>query len=424
VSSCHGTLQVDTALRARRQAAGRDAGSPPTAGEGPWEIHTASNGSTLPGELVRSSDQPESGDAAVDEAATGSVATLDLYSQTLSRSSFDDQGSPVVVTVHYETDYDNAFWDGKQLVFGDGDHKVFDRFTKPVDVLGHEFTHGVTQFTAALAYEGQSGALNESISDVFGVLVKQRLLGQSAADADWLIGEGIFLPAVQGSALRSMKDPGSAYDDDVLGKDPQVASMDDYVDTTDDNGGVHINSGIPNKAFYLAASALGGNAWDQAGPIWYAALTGGSVTAATDFAGFAQATVAAAAQVSGAGSPAVDAVSQAWSQVGVEPGTATSPGAAPGAGPAGSVVQVRRSGGFAGQKRSGQVSLDDPRGIELASLLQRIDVSAVAASPSRPTQPDRFVYVFVIGGREVTVQEQDLTDDLRRLAGLVLDDRG
>jgi hypothetical protein len=143
----------------------------------------------------------------------------------------------VLATVHYGQDYDNAFWNGTQLVFGDGDRRIFDRFTKPIDVLGHELSHALTEKTAGLTYQGQSGALNESISDVFGACMKQRVLGQAAADADWLVGEGIFLPSVHGTALRSMKEPGTAYDDPDLGKDPQVGSMADYVETTEDNGG-------------------------------------------------------------------------------------------------------------------------------------------------------------------------------------------
>jgi len=240
---------------------------PRAAGTAPFAVHTADNGSQLPGELVRSAGDPASGDPAVDEAYAGVEASLALFSEVYGRSSYDGQGAPVIATVHYEKDYDNAFWDGQQLVFGDGDGQVFDRFTGPVDVVCHELTHAVTQFTANLTYQGQSGALNESVSDVFGSCLKQRLANESAADADWLIGEGLFLPSVQGRALRSMKDPGTAYDDPALGKDPQVATMDDFVVTEDDNGGVHINSGIPNKAFQLAAVAVGGTAWDVAGTV-------------------------------------------------------------------------------------------------------------------------------------------------------------
>ena len=135
----------------------------------------------LPGDLVRSPGDPASGDAAVDEAADGVAASLALYAEVYGRDSYDDAGATVVATVHYQRDYDNAFWNGAQLVFGDGDGEIFDRFTKPVDVLGHELTHAVTERTAGLVYEGQSGALNESLSDVFASCLKQRLLGQDAA---------------------------------------------------------------------------------------------------------------------------------------------------------------------------------------------------------------------------------------------------
>jgi Zn-dependent metalloprotease len=381
-------------------------------------VHDAANGATLPGELVRSRGDAATGDAAIDEAYASTEATVDFFASVLSRRSFDGLGAPVVVTVHYERDYDNAFWDGHQLVLGDGDGRVFGRFTRPVDVLAHEFTHAVTQFTARLSYQGEPGALNESVSDVFAACVKQRLLGQRADEADWLIGAGIFQPSVQGRALRSMKDPGTAYDDPALGKDPQVATMPDYVATADDNGGVHINSGIPNRAFYLAATALGGHSWEVAGVIWYRALTGGVVVAGTDFAGFAQATIDAAKQIGDADAEVVAAVTGAWSKVGVTPGV-TAP--APPGGAEGHVVRVRRSGGFAGRTAAGEVrpDADDPRAPEIRALVARIDFTSIKPSP---TQPDRFVYVFTVHGRDVVVQEHQLTDDLRLLASLVIDD--
>ncbi len=200
---------------------------------------------------MRIEGAPASGDAAVDEAYDGLGATFDLYWDVYERNSIDDEGLPLDATVHYGTDYDNAFWNGQRMVFGDGDGDLFNRFTIAVDVIGHELTHGVTEDEAQLAYFFQPGALNESNSDVFGSLVKQKLLHQTVEEADWLIGAGLFTSNVQGVALRSMKAPGTAYDDPVLGKDPQPAHMRDYVRTYQDNGGVHINSGIPNHAFYL-----------------------------------------------------------------------------------------------------------------------------------------------------------------------------
>ena len=246
------TLILDTTLRATRATSqGVD-----VAVAGDWTIHTAGNTTTLPGRLVRSAGERESGDTAVDEAATGITATLALYSEVFGRDSYDGQGAGVLATVHYGVDYDNAFWNGAQLVFGDGDQKIFGRFTKPIDVLGHELSHALTEKTAGLTYQGQSGALNESISDVFGACIKQRVLGQTVRRRR-LAGRAraSSCRASTASALRSMKEPGTAYDDPALGKDPQVGSMDDYVETTDDNGGVHLNSGIPNRAFYLAATA-------------------------------------------------------------------------------------------------------------------------------------------------------------------------
>ena len=218
-------------------------------------------------------------------------------------------------SVHYGSGYDNAFWNGSQMVYGDGDGKLFHRFTLSVDVIGHELTHGVTAHEANLEYQDQPGALNESISDVFGSLVKQRGLGQTAGDADWLIGEGLFTKRVSGRALRSLEAPGTAYDDPVLGKDPQPGHMSDYVETSDDDGGVHINSGIPNHAFYLAATAIGGFAWEKAGRIWYVALRD-RLRHGSDFAEAARLTAAVAADLFGPSSPEAEAVIAAWDTVG------------------------------------------------------------------------------------------------------------
>ena len=209
-------------------------------------------------------------------------------------------------------------------VYGDGDGQLFKRFTIAVDVIGHELTHGVTQHTSNLNYSNQPGALNESFSDVFGSLVKQRQRGQAAADADWLIGEGLFTSNVKGSALRSMKEPGTAYDDPVLGKDPQPGHIRDYVQTSEDNGGVHINSGIPNHAFYLTAVAIGGFAWEKAGKIWYVAARD-KFANNTDFQAAANLTYQVAGELYGASSPEQQAVQYGWDGVGIVVGGQVSP---------------------------------------------------------------------------------------------------
>ncbi|GAB2955500.1 M4 family metallopeptidase [Streptomyces pseudoechinosporeus] len=279
-------------------------------------IHDAKHKQDLPGKKVRGEGDKPGKDATVNRAYAGLGATFDLFLKAYERNSINGEGLPLNATVHFGEEYNNAFWNGEQMVFGDGDGEIFLDFTIPVDVIGHELAHGVTQYTANLTYFGQPGALNESMSDVFGSLIKQYTLGQTAAEADWLIGAGLLAPRVTGKALRSMKEPGSAYDDDVLGKDPQPATMDDYVQTGRDNGGVHINSGIPNHAFYLTATALGGNAWERAGQIWYDVLTGGELDSKADFADFANLTLAQARATYGEGEE-LQAVTKAWEQVGV-----------------------------------------------------------------------------------------------------------
>ena len=403
------STEIDELIRTRR--ARPSAIAPITSGAA-WEVHDAENGSTLPGALVRTAGQAEVADVSVDEAATGVTETLALYTD-YGRSSYDGAGATVVVSVHYEKDYDNAFWDGTQLVFGDGDGTIFGRFTKPIDVIGHELSHALTERTANLTYQGQSGALNESMSDVFGACVKQRHLGQDAASADWLVGEGIFVAGIEGRALRSMDAPGTAYDDPQLGKDPQVGDMADYVDTTDDNGGVHTNSGIPNRAFALAATAVGGDSWSGAGQIWFDALTSG-LAADTDFATFAAATVAAAGDHGGA-------VREAWTTVGVTAGAVTAPSPAPSAS---REVEVVRSGGFAGLRKQGSLDLAsaDPRAPRARELVDRIDFAQAARTSSGQPHPDGFTYHFRCRGDECTVPEHALTDDQRHLARLLLDD--
>jgi Zn-dependent metalloprotease len=279
-------------------------------------IRDAGGTEELPGRVVRTEGDDPTGDAAADEAFDGLGATHRLLRDAFGRRSIDGRGLPLDATVHYGDAYDNAFWDGTRMVFGDGDGLVFNRFTASLSVIGHELAHGVTQYSANFVYQGQSGALNESVSDVIGALVEQHFLGQTADQAGWLIGQGLFTDSVQGVALRSMAAPGTAYDDDVLGRDPQPAHMRDFVETEDDYGGVHINSGIPNKAFHLAATALGGYAWERAGRIWYDALLSG-VPADATFARFRDATLVAAERRFGAGSDEHQAVADGWSGVGL-----------------------------------------------------------------------------------------------------------
>lgn len=257
-------------------------------------------------------------DEAVNQAHEGTAKTYDFYREVYGRDSIDARGMELISSVHYGVAFDNAFWNGAQMVYGDGSGRIFQEgaFTRALDVIAHELTHGITEFTAGLEYSTQPGALNESFSDVFGSLVKQCSLGQTADEADWLIGEGALVPTL-GQALRSLKEPGTAYSGDR-----QPGHMRDYLDLPDDNdpsndnGGVHINSGIPNHAFYLAATAIGGNAWEKAGRIWYATLTD-RLGPSSRFEEAAQATVAVAGELFDSGGPEQQAVEAAWQQVGL-----------------------------------------------------------------------------------------------------------
>ncbi|MBC8172177.1 MAG: M4 family metallopeptidase, partial [Anaerolineae bacterium] len=245
----------------------------------------------LPGKIIRREGQVVCGDDAADEAYEGLGHTFEFYRRIFQRNSIDDEGMALLATVHYNERHNNAFWDGRQMVFGDGDGYYFQRFTLSLDIIGHELAHGVVQHTAGLQYSLQAGALNESICDVMGSLLKQWLSKETVERADWLIGAGLFTNRVQGVALRSMQQPGTAFDDPILEKDPQVGHMNDFVRTEEDNGGVHINSGIPNRAFYLAATAIGGYAWEKAGQIWYTTLCDKRLKNSYGFMRFARLTV-------------------------------------------------------------------------------------------------------------------------------------
>ena len=291
-----------------------------TAGDGRRSIFDCRNGTLLfTARLARAEDADPSADPSVNRAFDGFGLTRDFYAQVLGRNSIDDQGMRLDGYVHRGVNYNNAFWNGQAMVFGDGDGVVFTDFTGSVDVIAHELTHGVTEFSAGLEYHNQSGALNESMSDVFGSLVKQWSLQQTADAADWLIGPEIFTPNIGADALRSMSAPGTAYNNALLGRDPQPDHMDRYAQLPDtdegDFGGVHINSGIPNRAFYLAAIGVGGFAWEAPGHIWYESLRASSPT--TEFQGFADTTYMKAGQLYGTGGVEQSAVVDAWRQVGI-----------------------------------------------------------------------------------------------------------
>jgi Zn-dependent metalloprotease len=283
-------------------------------------IFDAQNSENLPGTLVRYEGYRGKNYKKADpvsESYENSGATYKFYNDIFKRNSIDTRGMRLDSTVHYGQDYNNAFWNGTQMVYGDGDGEIFGRFTKCLEIVGHELTHGVTQYEAALEYHGQSGALNESFSDIFGSLIKQYYKDkQTVNKADWLIGKNLFTKKIKGVALRSLKAPGTAYNDPIIGKDPQPAHMKDYKEIQSDNGGVHINSGIPNHAFYLAAMELGGYAWERAGKIWYITLRD-RLRERSDFQKAANMTFEVAGSLYGKNSQEQIAIQKAWDMVGI-----------------------------------------------------------------------------------------------------------
>lgn len=277
----------------------------------------------LPGKLVRSEGEARIKDRQVNNVYDGFKITHDFFSKVFGRNSLDDNGLPLNGSVHYldpeePAGYNNAYWDGakKRMVFGDGDHITFDYLTDSLDVIAHELSHGFVQFSSPLYYEWQSGALNESCADVFGSMVEQWHMNQTAEDADWILGQTLFPVAFTGSALRSFK-AGKAYTNDpVFGTDPQPKHMDNLYKGPKDLRGVHINSGIPNHAFYLAATALGGKSWERAGKVWYKTMTSGKIPTKCDFKTFAEVTVNVAEEEF-TDAEVKDKIREAWVKVGV-----------------------------------------------------------------------------------------------------------
>jgi len=268
-------------------------------------------------------------------------STYQFFQEVFGRDSIDNEGIPLVGCVHYDEASDphpgffNAFYWLDVMAYGDGDGQVFRSFTDLIDITAHELTHGITGVTAELEYENQAGALNESLSDVFGSMVKQwsHLPNkQTALEADWLIGRGLFL-IPDARALRDMANPGTAHGNTgITGGDTQPRDMTGYVELYppvhgpggNDGGGVHKYSGIPNRAFFLVATTLGGFSWEKAGKIWYNTMKDSALKRSptdeyfkrTAFKTFADLTVKHAEQF---GPDAVKAVKDAWTAVKVYP---------------------------------------------------------------------------------------------------------
>ncbi|TKD71558.1 M4 family metallopeptidase [Pseudalkalibacillus hwajinpoensis] len=260
------------------------------------ETRTAFLGNFLPGNYSTDDDNAftDTSQGADVDANYYAGTVYDYYYNTHNRNSFDNNGATIRSTVHYGSNYNNAFWNGSQMVYGDGDGTTFAPLSGAQDVVAHEITHAVTERTAGLKYQDQSGALNESMSDVFGYFVEPE---------DFLLGEDVYTPNKSGDALRSLSNP-EAYG--------QPSHMDDYYNTSSDNGGVHTNSGIPNKAAYLTIQSIGKSKAEQ---IYYRALSV-YLTPTSNFSEARSALLQATTDLYGTGTT-YNSVANAWTQVGV-----------------------------------------------------------------------------------------------------------
>jgi Zn-dependent metalloprotease len=263
----------------------------------------------LPG--IPISNPADSSDPTCKQAFTETAALAKFYQDVFGRNSIDNAGMAMLSSIHYSLNYNNAFWNGGQMTYGDGDGNIFIDFTKGNDVIGHELTHGVTQYSLGLSYQNQPGGLNESISDVFGSMFRQWQANQHVNQADWLIGKDIMGPEAIArgyTCLRDMANPGASHC-----ISPQPAKFSQYYDGMDP----HESSGIPNFAFYKAAMAIGGDSWNIAGKIWYQAVTGFGPTPNMTMKQFANRTRTLAGSLFSS-MPAVKvAVDNAWKGVGL-----------------------------------------------------------------------------------------------------------
>jgi Zn-dependent metalloprotease len=272
-------------------------------------VADCSHSQNLPGTPI--ANPATSADGTVKRAAVETRAVADFYKQLFGRNSIDNAGMTMASSVHYGVNFNNAFWNGSRMTYGDGDNNIFIDFTKSTDVIAHELTHGVTQHSLQLAYTNEAGGLNESVSDVFGSMFRQWRAGQNVAAADWLIGKEIMGPAAIAkglTCLRDMSNPGAAH---CLA--PQPFNYKDYKDGMDP----HYSSGIPSFAFYKIAMALGGNSWDKAGQIWYRALTGFAANPNMKMKLFANRTRSLASSMYPGNAAVATAVNAGWVAVGL-----------------------------------------------------------------------------------------------------------
>lgn len=310
------TAKVSTELRKLRDQAGSltrvtsQAKAPGTklATKPSVKVYNCKHHQTLPGSLV--SKPASSTDTTASRAFNETTAVAAFYKQVFGRNSIDNTGMTLLSSIHYGTSYNNAMWNGSQMVYGDGDHQLFIDFTAGNDVIGHELTHGVTQHTLQLAYSGDAGGLNESLSDCFGSMFRQWRAGQDVTQADWLIGHDILGPVAKSKGYTCLRNMANPADTHALAPQPTkysqiTAGMDP-----------HYSSGPPNLAFCLACKAVGGKSWEKVGQIWYRAMLAGAKPA-MKMPEFAARTRALATELYRSTPAVATAVDNAWKSIGL-----------------------------------------------------------------------------------------------------------
>lgn len=313
------TAKIDIEFRKLRNQAvtlsrvAQGIAGPPTLAAAPVataiSVYNCNHTQSLPGMLV--TNPATSADATVKHVHAETASLANFYQTVFGRSSIDGMGMTLISSTHYGVNYNNAFWNGSQMTYGDGDGSIFIDFSKGNDVVAHELTHGVTQYSLQLNYTGDAGGLNESISDCFGSMFRQWEAKQSVAQADWLIGKDIMGPAAIAkglTCLRDMADPAAAH---CLA--PQPTKYSQITPGMDP----HYSSGPPNLAFYTACKAAGGKSWERVGQVWYRAMTGFGPSPNLKMTAFAKRTRAVVAQLYPGDGALGAAIDGGWKHVGL-----------------------------------------------------------------------------------------------------------
>lgn len=286
-----------------------------------WEVYDAkgSDDPSWQNPVLTNKSTERSKDEIVNVAADNIVASLKFYLAGLGLNSIDDKGLKILCAVHVGKMFDNAYYYDSKIHIGDGGGDIFKDFAKDLTVIAHELGHGIVDMIlGGLVYMGQSGALNEHVADVMGVMAVHFLNRElDANNLSWLLGDECMLDlnGVKYS-LRSFEKPGTAYvNHPVIGTDPQPADMDGYYKGSRDNYGVHINSGIPNKAFFEAINAYGTDIVSKLRLVkaWVMAVK--KIGERGDFKAFVKGTMATAKEMYPNDAKMLEAIQLGWTKV-------------------------------------------------------------------------------------------------------------